>query len=278
MGPVKFADIEKVAKDVLNNDFKVSGYEFKAKQKTSWESSVVTTAVDVLNPKSPLSSARIEWKMPKLLGVAGFNVDKLEMDKSGKFKFEASADKDLHNVPELKTELKSDLCSLDATVVGITYTAIKDVQIKAETAVLKPEKLTVEATGMLKGATVGVRCTPGTIHTPDLGARYQHGALFGAVTLSKLNLKSPLGSLTAFGQYKINNDAQVALSYSGKGAINAGLGYSVAGVGIKVKADVGASELHTSLKYALAKGFTVLAGGKFSQKGVVSYGCSLSIE
>merc|ERR1712224_826095 len=99
---------------------------------------------------------------------------------------------------------------------------------------------------------MGVRCTPGTIHTPDLGARYQHGALFGAVTLSKLNLKSPLGSLTAFGQYKINNDAQVAVSYSGKGAINAAVAYSVApGMAVKVKGDVSASELQTSLKYDL---------------------------
>jgi len=279
MAPVKFDDLHKVAKDVLDDDFKVSGYEFKAKQKTSWESSVVTTAVDVLNPKSSLSSAKITWKMPKLLGVAGFNVDKLEIDKSGKFKFEASTDKDLHNVPDLKAELKSDLSSLDATKVGVTYTAIKDVQLKAETAVLKPEKLTFEATGTFQGVTAGVRCTPGTLHTPDLGARYQHGSLFGAVTISKLNLGSPLGSLTAFGQCKINNDAKVAVSYTGKGVINAALAYSIApGMAVKVKGDVSASELQTSLKYDLAKGFTVLAGGKFSQKGIISYGCSVSIE
>jgi len=33
MAPVKFDDISKTAAEVLNDDFKTSGYEFKAKQK-----------------------------------------------------------------------------------------------------------------------------------------------------------------------------------------------------------------------------------------------------
>ena len=34
MGPVKFDDIDKTAKEVLNDDYQTSGYQFKAKMKS----------------------------------------------------------------------------------------------------------------------------------------------------------------------------------------------------------------------------------------------------
>lgn len=62
--PVKYNDLAKGATAVLDDDYKTSGYEFKAKQGTSWKSAVVTTAVDVL-PKDGKSAtpAKVTWKM-----------------------------------------------------------------------------------------------------------------------------------------------------------------------------------------------------------------------
>jgi len=289
MGPVKFDDLAKVATEVLDDDYKTSGYEFKAKQKTSWEGAVVTTAVDVL-PKDGKSAtpAKVTWKMPALLGVSGLHVDKLEMDKSGKFKLEASADKALHNVPNLKLELKSDLSGLSKVAVGATYTAIKDVQLKLETKPLKPEDLSFEATGTVGGATCGVKCAkPTDLLAPDLGARFETGPFFGALKTSKI--MKPDGKYTAFGMYKLTGDVKAAASLSGASLklpteFCAGLAYSPCkGTCFKVKGfhkmgSANSQALVTSVKFDLAKGFTVIGGGKLSVKGVECFGCSLSIE
>ena len=45
---MKFDDLEKTSKEVLSDDYQTSGFQFKAKQKTSWQGSVVTTAVDLV--------------------------------------------------------------------------------------------------------------------------------------------------------------------------------------------------------------------------------------
>merc|ERR1711972_457235 len=91
MAPVKFDDIPKVANEVLNDDYQVSGYVFKAKQKTSWGGSVLSTQVDLFQEKCA-TPAKLAWKLPAPFGRTAFCVDKFEMDKGGKFKLEASSD------------------------------------------------------------------------------------------------------------------------------------------------------------------------------------------
>jgi len=63
MAPVKFDDIPKVANEVLNDDYQVSGYVFKAKQKTSWGGAVLSTQVDLFQDKSVATPAKLAWKL-----------------------------------------------------------------------------------------------------------------------------------------------------------------------------------------------------------------------
>merc|ERR1719223_2286846 len=109
MAPVSFSDLAKTAKDVLDNDFQTAGYQFKSKQKTSWNGAVVTTAVDLFGKDDVKTPGKLTWKIPNPVGIMGFSIDKFEMDKAGKFKFEAGIDNKMHKVDGLKLDLKSDL-------------------------------------------------------------------------------------------------------------------------------------------------------------------------
>merc|ERR1712217_746023 len=117
--------------EVLNDDYQVSGHQLKAKQKTNLDGAVVTTAVDLF-AKDCATPAKLTWKFPKPFGLAGVSVDKLEMDKAGKFKFEAVVDKAAHTVQDLKLELKSDLVDMAKASGGFTYTGVKNTQVKFE--------------------------------------------------------------------------------------------------------------------------------------------------
>ena len=55
-------------------------------------------------------------KRSEPLGLAGFSIDELEVDKSGKFKLGTS--QALHTVPDLKIEAKSDLVDASKIVAG----------------------------------------------------------------------------------------------------------------------------------------------------------------
>lgn len=210
------------------------------------------------------------------------------MDKSGKFKLEASADKALHNVPNLKLELKSDLSGLSTVAVGATYTGMKDVQVILEAKPLKPEDVSFEATGTLGGATCGIKCAkPADLLAPDVGARFETGPFFGALRTSKIN--KPDGKYTAFGMYKVTGDVKAAVSLTGTSLkppteFCAGLAYSpapcfcVKAKGFHKMGSANSQAIVTSVKFDLAKGFTLMGGGKFSVKGLECFGCSLSIE
>merc|ERR1719232_464269 len=91
MGPVKFDDLSKPAKDILEDDHQTSGFQFKAKQKTNWDGAVVTSTVDLFPPpakgdaggSSVKTPAKLSWKFPKPFGIDAFSVDKLEVSSMG---------------------------------------------------------------------------------------------------------------------------------------------------------------------------------------------------
>lgn len=279
MGPCKFDDLSKKAADVLNEDHHVNGYQFKAKQKTSWDSSVVTTTVDLFG-ESIQTPSKLSLKLPKPLGFSGLSIDKLEMDKSGKYKFEMSVDKTLHQVPDLKLEVKSDLVNHQKATVGAVWNAHKDALVKFETKPGNPADFLLEVTGNV-GAdlTVGAKCGMQDLAKPQLGACYSSGPLFASLGVKDLSVFS------AHGFYKLSDDCKLAATctYAGKvSAAFAGLHYGIApGTSVKVK---GGQEKNVScasltLKHELAKGVNVLAGGKFSAKsGLESIGLQISIE
>lgn len=276
MAPVKFDDISKTSNEVLSDDFQTSGFQLKAKQKTSLDGAVVTTAVDLFPPKdSCMTPAKLTWKLPKPLGFSAFCIDKLEMDKGGKYKLESSSDK---VYPGLKVECKSDLVDVSKIVAGCTYTGLKDTQIKLETKAMKPQDFTCEVTRTVGIATCGIKCGMASLTSPDLGVRVASGPFFGS-----LYAKEKFGTYVAHCYYKASNELKCAATVEcgGKksGNFSVGGSYEIK-KGTTLKAKVLQDQsLHCSVKHALSKGFTVIAGGKYDvKKGDYTYGLQLSIE
>lgn len=281
MAPVKFDDLPKVSSEVLNDDHQISGFQFKAKQKTSLEGSVITTAVD-LWAKDGKTPAKMTWKIPKVYTIAGLCIDKLEMDKAGKYKLEASLDKALHKVNGLKVEVKSDLNDKAKATVGFHYSgapvkALQDTQFKFETKALKPQEFTTEFTKTYQMATFGAKCGMKNLAKPDLGIRLLKGNMFGAFML-----KDSFSVFSLYGFYKVNPDILVACSFDKKPKGNNfsfGAKYTLnKGTSIKAKVQEDTS-ISCTIKHEVSKGFTVMAGGKYNTtKKDMSYGVQLSIE
>jgi len=271
--PIKFDDLSKVATEVLNDDF-VSGHTIKTKQKTNWDGSVLSTQVDLFD-KNCATPAKITVKMPKPMGCSHVSVDKLEVDKAGKFKLEASS---MTTVPGLKLEGKSDLVAINKIMAGCTYTGLKDAQFKLECQALDPRQLVAEATYARGEVTCGAKLTPAVLSKgaiPDIGVRFLSKPYF-----CSLVAKDNFGSLNAAGCYTVNPDVKVAASYqhqfqSGAGSFVIGLLYRDL-YKIKVCHD---QSVHVSAKHNLAKGFNLIGGGKYDiKKDAFSYGVQLSIE
>merc|ERR1711865_10886 len=151
--------IQKKAADVLNEDHQTKGFTVKSKQKTSWDGAVLTTACDLFSGRDEITTpGKVTWKFPKPAGFAGIAIDKFEIDKKGGMKLEAVCDSSLHKVKDLKIELKTDLKDLEKITKGITFTGIKDTQIKAEIQPMNPAKFSAEVTRSVGDlATVGVK-------------------------------------------------------------------------------------------------------------------------
>lgn len=280
--PVKFDDIPKSADEVLNDDYVAPGYSFKAKQKTNFDGAVVTSAVDLWPGKDKdgkdaavKTPGKLTWKFPKPFGIAGFVIDKLEMDKAGKFKLEVSADKGLHSVSDLKVDAKTDLIDVSKISTGMTYTGVKDAQMKMELKPMNPKDATAEVTYAMAPATLGVKYSGGAV---SAGCRVLRGDLFGSVLANK-NFQEFSGHM----MYKCNEKLKVACTaaYGGKahGSIILGCSYDVnATTKVKAKATKDGTMLATC-KHEVAKGVIATLTGKLDgKKGDHSYGVSLSIE
>jgi len=272
--PVKFDDISKVASSVLNDDYQTSGHVFKAKQKTSYSGAVVSTQVDLFGAAGVATPAKLSWKLPKPFQLEGVTIDKLEMDKAGKFKLEASADK-LYD--GLKVECKSDLANVDKITVGCTYTGVKNAQIKLDCVKVGSPDVTGEVTYAQGDVTCGAKFVSSALLAgglPDVGVRYQNGPAF-----CSLLAKEKFGTFNAHAHYKVNPDLQCAATYQhgGKGSGNFTVGAAYQGLyKVKFAQD---QTLSCSAKYKLAKGFDILGGLAYNvAKGSHSYGVQVSIE
>mmetsp|Transcript_177391 Transcript_177391/g.431510 ORF Transcript_177391/g.431510 Transcript_177391/m.431510 type:complete len:275 (-) Transcript_177391:74-898(-) len=274
MAPVKFDDIHKTANEVLSDDFQTSGYQFKAKQKTSFDGAVMTSTVDLFPPKDTVvTPAKLSWKLPAPLGFKAVCIDKLEMDKAGKFKLEASSDKIYKG---LKVECKSDLADPSKVAAGFTYTGMADTLVKFETKPAKPQDFVLEVTRTAGIATFGCKAGMANITCPDMGVRLLSGPFF-----CSLYAKDKISAFTAHAFYKATPEIKVAAScdYGKKKAFTVGVAYDVIkGTKMKVKVQHDQS-VSCSLKHDLAKGFTLLAGLRYDTKTKdYSTGLQLSIE
>lgn len=278
MPPVTFDNLAKVANDVLTADYQGAGTQIKAKQATSWDGAVVETTVDLWPQAAGIQTpAKLGWKFPKALGIMGFAIDKFEMDKAGKYKFESSFDKNLHKIPDLKIEAKSDLADFTKATAGMTYTGIAKTQLKAEVP-LSFQSFTAEATiDVDPRATVGVKVNQANLTSPDLGARYQEGPLTAA-----LLVKENFSVVSANCCYQVNPEVKLAASYqhggkqSGAGSIGAvysGKGYTLKG---KLQQD---QSFSTYVKYEVAKGLAASNTWRYEiPTGKSSVGVTISLE
>eukprot|EP00927_Polykrikos_kofoidii_P076692 TRINITY_DN7373_c0_g1_i5.p1 TRINITY_DN7373_c0_g1~~TRINITY_DN7373_c0_g1_i5.p1 ORF type:complete len:300 (-),score=48.72 TRINITY_DN7373_c0_g1_i5:116-952(-) len=278
MAPVKFDDLPKPASSVLGDDFQVSGFQFKSKQKTSYQKSEVTVVIDILHPSAEKTKtpAKLTWKIPCPLGISFFNVDKLEMDKAGNVKIEASTDKVCAG---LKVDVKSDVVNPSGATVGCTYTGIENTRVQLDTKAKTPQDLSVDLTRTVGDATtVGIKCNSSNLTKPDVGIRFVpcHG-FFGS-----LLAKEKFSAFTAHVHYKVNSDVQVAGTYQmggkGSGGFCAGATYALdAGTTLKAKIQHDKT-VSLSAKYVIAKGFTLVSGAKLDTKGKHTCGFQLSVE
>jgi len=276
--PCKFGDISKKAADVLNEDFQTKGYAVSNKQKTSWDGAVVTAAIDLFSGKEDITSAgKVTWKLPKPAGLTGVSVDKFEIDKKGGMKLEATLDNNLHKVKDLKVEVKTDLKDLASVSKGITFTGVKDTQIKAEFKPLNPKKFTAEVTRTVaETATVGVKFNGPDAKAVELGANFTKGPGFMALTAKG-------GAFALFGNYKVNDKVTIAGTFEqgGKNSGNWATGGSFAlqkGTTIKGKMDNN-QVASVGLKHEISKGVSILAGVSYDvKKGSSSHGFKISVE
>uniref|UniRef100_A0A7S2MLJ8 Uncharacterized protein n=1 Tax=Alexandrium andersonii TaxID=327968 RepID=A0A7S2MLJ8_9DINO len=273
MAPVKFDDISKTANEVISDDFQTSGYQFKAKQKTNFDGAVLTSTVDLAPKDACMTPAKLTFKLPSPLGIGFVCIDKLEMDKAGKYKLEASSDK---AYPGLKLECKSDLVDTSKVSAGFTYTGMADTLVKFETKPAKPQDFTVEVTRAAGIATFGCKAGMANISCPDLGVRLLSGNFF-----CSLYAKEKISAFTAHCFYKATPELKVAASCDcgKKKAFTLGLAYDVMkGTKLKVKVQQDQS-VSCSVKHDVAKGFTILAGARYdTKKQDYTTGLQLSIE
>jgi len=276
--PGKFDDISKTGSSVLGDDYQVKGFKFEAKQKTNFEGAVATVLVESGGAKDACKTpAKLTWKFPKPLGLAGFAVDKLEYDKDGKYKLECSVTKEMHTVDALKIEAKNDLVNHDATSVGLTYSGIKDASIKFETKPLQLDKGgTLECLYGTGSTIFGAKFTG--VKIPDVGASIATGDLFASVMTKK-----ELSEFTGHLYYKAPKDVKVVATGTGTlSGINSwavgGVASVGAGVTAKAKLESG-MKLSAGCKKEISKGLTVVAGASYGvTSGDMTYGLKMNVE
>jgi hypothetical protein len=281
MAPAKFDDIHKVANEVISDDFQTSGYQFQAKQKTSLDGAIITSAVDLFPGKDGcMTPAKLTWKIPTPAGYSAFAIDKLEMDKTGGLKLEMSSEKAYKG---LKLECKSDLKSISNIVAACTYTGLKDTLLKLETNPKQPEDVNCEITRAQGPATFGAKFGAAKLlkSGPELGVSVISGPFFAS-----LYAKEAFGAFHASCHYKQASGVRCAAAYCvhlKDSKKNGNFAVAVAyepkkGTTLKAKLQQDLS-VSCSVKHVLSQGFTLLGGLKYdTAKGTPSYGFKLSVE
>jgi len=268
---IKFDDLSKVATSVHKDDYHTSGFQLKTKQKTSYQNIVLSSQVDLFSGKDA-TPTKLTIKWPKPFGVKQAFIDKLEVDKAGKFKFEASSS-DVY--PGLMLELKSDLADASKVMAGFTYTDYKETQVKFECKATNPQDFNCETTYAKGQATFGCKVNASILKgvAPDFGVRFQNGPLFCSVLAT-----DALKAYSASVAYKAGDvNGAVTYQHGGKasGNFTAGIAYKGS---TKLKVDQ-SQTLSFSHKHSVSKGFTFLGGASYNvPKGSTQFGLQLSID
>jgi hypothetical protein len=124
--------------------------------------------------------------------------------------------------------------------------------------------------------TAGAKLGLASLSAPDVGCRYVSGPIFASLLAT-----SAFSVFKCHGFYKVSDDIKLACFYEQSKKPNAGLGavYKVnSDASIKAKVLMN-QDICTTVKYGLAKGFTVLFGAKFNVgSGFQGWGLQVSLE
>lgn len=281
--PVKFDDLTKPGTKVLNDDYQVRGFQFKTKNKTGWNGANVATAVDLFD-KGGATEAKITWKLPSPPGLKGISIDKLEVDKSGTTKAEAVVDNNFHRIhPALKLEFKTSMSDINGLSSGMSFTGIKDTLVKAEFKPLAVDKVkesvVLEMTRDFSGGTsAGLRLKGCSPPKPELAVCGAGGPCFMALTASGMFKSFGIFYLHELKDKKLKIVTAFQRGTKKDDGVSAAVAYQVrpdTSVKAKLQQDMSVS---ASINHEVCKGFTVLAGGRFSGKESFSFGMQVSVE
>jgi len=261
MASVAFDDIAKSVTDILNEDHVTSGCQFKTKQKTQFSDASWEAIVDVGGKENV---GKMKLKLLKPFGFSNFSINKLEFDKSGDIKTEATSKVADGVSLQLKTELMelSDVKNFKnnkGTSAGVTYTGLPDTVVKVETKLTDPAQFKAELMKTIKNTKVGVKCEG--VQVPDAGVSHTDGPLHVVLTAKQMT------DLTLFGSYAVDKDTSFATSCklrgSDSGSVSVGFQHQInAGWALKAKMQTDNS-LSASLKHSNG-GCTFLTGARFA--------------
>lgn len=282
---VAYSDLSKHGTSVLDAGYMSSGYKFKSKVGTGWDGASVSVSVDLTPGDEKIKTpAVLSWSLPKPFGAEGLSVDRLEMDKDGKYALQASAGKGFHFVNGLSVSAKSDLEDVDKTVLGLTYKGLEATTVSLATKLTKPEEYELQVTRAIGDATVGLSMDHGKT-VPDVGMCYKAGPFFASLQATD-KLKDVAGCVA----YDVTDGLKIAAAYelqdSSKGAqlgtddtFSVGADFKVA-KGYQVKAKVQHDQVISgTLKHDLSSGLAVQVGGTYDLKNQQSsYAVSVLAE
>jgi len=269
---------------VLGDDYQCDAFAFKTKSKTNIGGGSAEVNVDLFAKGDVQTPAKLTFKFPNTF-LAGLSVDKFEVDKKGQGKLECSLGKALHQVDDLKVEVKSDFPCKDPASQNLafaaTYSGIADTSVKVETkqsnfADISAECLHGHSFGDV-ASVIGLRLENTKNLCPSTAISIKTGDIFASIVA-----KNTFSEFTLHKHYKVSSDMEVAATYQHGGKSNgnwaAAASAKVSDGTAKVKFE-SSQNLSATYKKELAKGTSLLCGGKFNiGSGDMAFGAKLNVE
>jgi len=277
MAPVRFDDIPRIAREVLSDEGMVHAHFLRAKQKTNWRTSLgrleLVSQLDFFGKGKGAAPAKLVWRFPAPFGLEHFKMEKLEVDRGGKFKLDASSG---NLSTSFKLDCKNHFTEVSKVAVDHTYTGFEDAQMKLELKLAKSPDFMGELTYNAGMATLGMKFTSAALFgsTPDLGMRLFSGPFF-----CSLLAREHLREFTMHGFCRVTSDIRCAAMYQYGGKANGNFALAVSYQGLyKVKVAQDKS-IYCSVRHSPAKGFMVLSGLKYDcHNGDCFWGVQLCME
>jgi len=278
MAALRFDAFGHDASEVLNVGYAQSGYVLQTKKSTRWGGSIVETQVSCFDgTKKCATPATLSWRLPKPFGFSFVDIDKLELDRAGKCKLDASF-ANACGVPGLKVDVRFPVEDLSKAAIGCTYANLRPFLFRLDCPARSPGSFRGEVTcAPVRGAHLGAKFTSeGGI--PDLALRLSSGRL--AIILGARVSQGALGT-SAFLRVSPHFRYAASLGFSAThGLSSTTLGMVYKNVyRVKVAHSTREVDIAGSVLFPVSKGISLLGGVRYGVKqGHLSWGLALKLE